>query len=86
MERALLNENRFDANRGGSALTPLVGREEGLDLLLRRWSQAKDGEGQVVLLSGEPGIGKTASRARCASNSRRPTACRPCASRARPTT
>ena len=41
------------------SLTPLVGREEELDLLLRRWSQAKDGEGQVVLLSGEPGIGKS---------------------------
>ena len=57
--RALMSESRFDANRGGSALTPLVGREEELDLLLRRWSQAKDGEGQVVLLSGEPGIGKS---------------------------
>ena len=44
---------------GSSALTPLVGRDEELDLLLRRWSQAKDGEGQVVLLSGEPGIGKS---------------------------
>ena len=42
-----------------AALTPLVGREEELDLLLRRWSQARDGEGQVVLLSGEPGIGKS---------------------------
>ena len=40
-------------------MTPLVGREEELDLLLRRWSQARDGEGQVVLLSGEPGIGKS---------------------------
>ena len=59
VERALVTESRFDANRGGSALTPLVGREEELDLLLRRWSQAKDGEGQVVLLSGEPGIGKS---------------------------
>ena len=54
-----MTESRFDANRGGSALTPLVGRDEELDLLLRRWSQAKDGEGQVVLLSGEPGIGKS---------------------------
>ena len=52
-------ESRFDAHRGGQALTPLVGRDEELDLLLRRWSQAKDGEGQVVLLSGEPGIGKS---------------------------
>ena len=59
VERALVAESRFDANRGGSALTPLVGRDEELDLLLRRWSQAKDGEGQVVLLSGEPGIGKS---------------------------
>jgi hypothetical protein len=39
-------------------LTELVGREEELDLLLRRWSKAQTGEGQVVLLSGEPGIGK----------------------------
>ena len=54
-----MTESRFDAHRGGSALTPLVGREEELDLLLRRWSQARDGEGQVVLLSGEPGIGKS---------------------------
>jgi hypothetical protein len=59
VERALVTESRFDANRGGSTLTPLVGRGEELDLLLRRWSQAKDGEGQVVLLSGEPGIGKS---------------------------
>jgi tetratricopeptide (TPR) repeat protein len=59
VERALVTESRFDASRGGQALTPLVGREEELDLLLRRWSQAKDGEGQVVLLSGEPGIGKS---------------------------
>ena len=58
VERALATESRFDASRG-SALTPLVGREEELDLLLRRWSQARDGEGQVVLLSGEPGIGKS---------------------------
>jgi predicted ATPase len=40
-------------------LTPLVGREEEVALLLRRWRQARDGEGQVVLLSGEPGIGKS---------------------------
>jgi AAA ATPase-like protein/adenylate/guanylate cyclase family protein len=59
VERALATESRFDARRGVGALTPLVGREEELDLLLRRWSQAIDGEGQVVLLSGEPGIGKS---------------------------
>ena len=42
-----------------TGLTDLVGREEELDLLLRRWSKAKTGEGQVVLLSGEAGIGKS---------------------------
>jgi predicted ATPase len=40
-------------------LTELVGREEELELLLRRWSKAKSAEGQVVLLSGEAGIGKS---------------------------
>ena len=40
-------------------LTALVGREEELELLVRRWSKAKTGEGQVVLLSGEAGIGKS---------------------------
>jgi predicted ATPase len=42
-----------------SGLTELVGREEELELLTRCWSKAKSGEGQVVLLSGEPGIGKS---------------------------
>src|SRR6185437_15232448 len=42
-----------------SGLTELVGRDEELELLLRRWSKAKTGEGQVVLLSGEAGIGKS---------------------------
>jgi class 3 adenylate cyclase/predicted ATPase len=51
-------EGRFEAFHA-SGLTELVGREEELDLLLRRWSKAKTGEGQVVLLSGEPGIGKS---------------------------
>ena len=64
VERPLVTESRFDANRGSQALTPLVGREGEVDLLLRRWSQARDGEGQVVVLSGEPGIGK--SRILCA--------------------
>ncbi|MDJ0958984.1 MAG: adenylate/guanylate cyclase domain-containing protein [Arenicellales bacterium] len=40
-------------------LTPLVGREEEIGLLVRRWQQAKDGEGQVVLLSAEAGVGKS---------------------------
>jgi class 3 adenylate cyclase len=51
-------EGRFEAFPA-SGLTELVGREEELELLLRRWSRAKTGEGQVVLLSGEPGIGKS---------------------------
>ena len=51
-------ESRFDAMHA-AGLTELVGREEELELLLRRWSKAKSGEGQVVLLSGEPGIGKS---------------------------
>jgi class 3 adenylate cyclase/tetratricopeptide (TPR) repeat protein len=49
--------SRFEALRSGT--TPLVGRAEELDLLLRRWEQAKSGEGRVVLISGEPGIGKS---------------------------
>lgn len=51
-------ESRFDALHG-VAPTPLVGREEEIDLLLRRWQRAAGGDGQVVLLSGEPGIGKS---------------------------
>ncbi|MDP8919396.1 MAG: AAA family ATPase, partial [Pseudomonadota bacterium] len=51
-------ESRFEAFHG-SALSPLVGREEEMDLLLRCWQRAKDGYGQVVLISGEPGIGKS---------------------------
>ena len=51
-------ESRFEAFHS-SGLTELVGREEELELLLRRWSKAKTGEGQVVLISGEAGIGKS---------------------------
>jgi class 3 adenylate cyclase/predicted ATPase len=51
-------ESRFEALRG-SALTPLIGRDEEIDLLLRRWARAKAGDGHVVLVSGEPGIGKS---------------------------
>jgi DNA-binding winged helix-turn-helix (wHTH) protein/energy-coupling factor transporter ATP-binding protein EcfA2 len=50
--------SRFEALHG-SELTNLVGRNEELELLLRRWSRAKAGEGQLLLLSGEPGIGKS---------------------------
>jgi predicted ATPase len=58
--------SRFEALR--SETTPLVGRDEELDLLLRRWQQAKAGEGRVLLISGEPGIGKsrlTAALSQC---------------------
>ena len=51
-------ESRFEALHAGG-VTELVGREEEMELLLRRWSRAKAGEGQVVLLSGEAGIGKS---------------------------
>ena len=56
--RASAVESRFDALHV-TGLTELVGREEELEILLRRWSKAKTGEGQVVLLSGEAGIGKS---------------------------
>ncbi len=51
-------QSRFEALREANQV-PMVGREEELDLLMRRWSQAKAGEGRIVLLSGEPGIGKS---------------------------
>ena len=51
-------ESRFEALHP-SGLTAIVGREEECELLLRRWRRAKAGEGQVALLSGEPGIGKS---------------------------
>src|SRR5690242_14320155 len=48
VERVAVTDSRFDAHHGPAGLTPLVGRDEEVDLLLRRWSQARDGEGQVV--------------------------------------
>ena len=51
-------EGRFEAAHA-SGLSPLVGRDEEMALLLRRWTQSNAGEGQLVLLSGEPGIGKS---------------------------
>jgi class 3 adenylate cyclase/tetratricopeptide (TPR) repeat protein len=50
--------NRFEALHG-SRLTPFVGRDEELGLLLRRWREAKSGHGNVVMITGEPGIGKS---------------------------
>ena len=54
-ERAIAN--RFEALRPARA--QLIGREEELELLVRRWNQAKTGEGRVILVWGEPGIGKS---------------------------
>src|SRR5262249_5394078 len=51
-------ESRFEALRPAS-LTLLIGRDAEMELLLRRWERAQDGEGQIVLISGEPGIGKS---------------------------
>jgi class 3 adenylate cyclase len=51
-------QSRFEV-AVSTGLTPLVGRDEELGLLRRRWEQAKAGAGQVILLSGEPGIGKS---------------------------
>jgi len=50
-------DSRFEALR--TTKTPLVGRDEELDLLMRRWERAKAGDGSVVLIAGEPGIGKS---------------------------
>ncbi|SEF15038.1 Double zinc ribbon [Rhizobiales bacterium GAS191] len=50
-------DSRYEALRSGE--TPLVGRAEEIELLQRRWRRAKSGEGQVVLLVGEPGVGKS---------------------------
>jgi len=51
-------DSRFEALHA-TDLTPLVGRDEEIELLLRRWERAKSGSGQVVLISGEAGIGKS---------------------------
>ena len=56
--RASDASSRFEAT-ARRGLLKLVGREEEIGLLLKRWSQARDGEGQVVLLSGEAGLGKS---------------------------
>ena len=71
--RASSAEGRFEALHA-TGLTDLVGREEEFELLLRRWSKAKTGEGQVVLLSGEAGIGKSRLTAALLEQPRRRTA------------
>jgi class 3 adenylate cyclase len=55
-ERAV--ESRYEALRTGE-LTPMVGRRDEIEVLLGRWERAKEGEGQVVLLAGEAGVGKS---------------------------
>src|SRR5262249_5162900 len=50
-------ESRFEALRSEAA--PLIGRDQELDLLLRHWAESKAGAGRAVLISGEPGIGKS---------------------------
>lgn len=57
--RASAFESRFEALHPSAGVTGLVGREEETELLMRCWSRTKSGEGQVVLISGEPGIGKS---------------------------
>ena len=59
VQSVLRTEDRFAASHSGVALTALVGREEEVALLLRRWNWARTGEGQVVFLNGEPGMGKS---------------------------
>jgi DNA-binding winged helix-turn-helix (wHTH) protein len=56
--RASEIDSRYDALRG-AARAPLVGRDEELGFLERRWRQVREGEGKVALVSGEPGIGKS---------------------------
>jgi hypothetical protein len=60
-------EGRFEALRG--TITALVGRDEEMDLLLRRWAQAKAGSGKVVLISADAGVGNPASPRRRPSGS-----------------
>ncbi len=58
VRRRSVAPSRFEA-RVARGLTPLVGRDDEIGLLLNRWNEAKDGEGQIVLLGCEPGIGKS---------------------------
>jgi hypothetical protein len=75
--RASAIESRFEALHS-AALTPLVGREEELDLLLRRWRRATSGEGQVVLLSGDRASASRGSSWHCRNDSgRTPPECAP---------
>lgn len=57
--RASTTDSRFEAFHSADALVPLIGRQEDIALLMRCWQQAKSSKGQVVLISGEAGIGKS---------------------------
>lgn len=58
VHREAANESRFAARQSG-ALTPIVGREHETEVIMERWTRAKDGQGQMVVVSGEAGIGKS---------------------------
>jgi class 3 adenylate cyclase/tetratricopeptide (TPR) repeat protein len=57
--RAIEAESRFEAQHQATTLSPLIGRDEEIELLLRRWRNSVEGEGRVFVLTGEPGIGKS---------------------------
>ena len=59
VEAVRQTEGRFDAAHAGKQLTDMVGREDELALLRSQWERAREGHGQVVLISGEAGIGKS---------------------------
>ena len=83
MLRESIVANRFEALRG-SKLTRLVGRDEEIDLLLRRWARAKVGDSQIILVSGEAGIGQvTYHRSLSRSNAYTRSRIFPCATSAR---
>ena len=52
-------ESRFEALRAGETMIPVIGREQEIGLLIERWRRAQAGDGQIVLVAGEPGVGKS---------------------------
>ena len=68
-------ESRFEATHPMAELTPLRGRDRELQLLVHQWQLTRDGAGQIVTLSGEPGIGQVAAEPRVARRHRRRAAC-----------
>ncbi|MGA8939717.1 MAG: adenylate/guanylate cyclase domain-containing protein [Acidobacteriaceae bacterium] len=59
VDEARRTEGRFSANHGANLLSPLIGRDGEMTLLGRRWEQACSGEGQIILIGGQAGIGKS---------------------------